>query len=352
MKFKLLLLVLLISGALSGLKAQDSYHYTLFDFTEIAMNPALAGSFEGTVRGGGIFREQDFGLTVGQYRNPLAYLDLPVIRGFAKSHWIGIGMFYQYDVQAISDKNLITNKFFGGLAYHIGFDKENKNVLSLGIQSGSANAYITTPTEGLSTYTLYSDVQKNDPALDALNIREPSGSGSGSGGTGTNWVGGIHFRSKMTNTQVLNLGFSVSNIYRVSNSILSQGSFSQQPYRYLFHGSFRTPLVDKIDIEPRLFFQYQRPSWDLSVQSLFHFILNPETSVAVNAGLGYNLQNGLQFMAGYSNENLKAGFSFDLNLSDKTQVSGPAAAFELGIAYILKFYKKPKPDPVLVCPRI
>ena len=80
--------------------------------------------------------------------------------------------------------------------------------------------------------------------------------------------------------------------------------------------------------------------------------MRPESNLSVHAGLGYNVQNGLQFLVGFNNDSFDVGFSFDLNLTDKTAVSGPAAAFELGAAYKIKFYKKPNPDPVLTCPRI
>ncbi len=38
--------------------AQDAFHYTYFDMTQVALNPALAGNFQGTARVGGLFREQ------------------------------------------------------------------------------------------------------------------------------------------------------------------------------------------------------------------------------------------------------------------------------------------------------
>lgn len=349
MKLRLLALILPAVMCLSTLNGQDAFHYTLYDYTGITTNPALAGSFEGTARAGGIFRDQDFGLEIGQYRNPVVYLDAPIIKGFGETHWVGLGMYYMYDVQKYDDVNLITNKIFGGMSYHIGLDKKYKNVISLGIQSGNATSYFSSPD--ITTWSEFGDTPKEDPAEAALPIKNPEGNQGSSVGQ-TNWVGGIHFRSKINQYEHLSLGFAVANIGRVDNSLLSQGSFSRAPLRFIFHGSYKTPIVDQVYIEPRVFFQYLRPSYDVSVQTLVHFQLKPDKPTMVNAGLGYNIQNGLQFMVGLQNESLKAGFSFDLNLTDKTQVSGPASAFELGVAYILKLYKKPKPTPELVCPRI
>ena len=349
MKCNALLVFFLSVFTLAGLKSQDPFHYTLFDFTGPALNPALAGSFEGTVRGGGLFREQDYGLQIGQFRNPVAYLDAPVIRGFGKNDWIGIGLYYMYDVQKYSDVNLVTNKIFGGVSYHIPFDKKLRNVLSLGMQSGNASSYFSSPD--ITTWSEFGTDPHEDPVEAALPIKNPDGNQQGSTGR-TNWVGGVHFRSEIAPDTRLSLGLSVSNIYRISNSIAGKGSYSVAPLRFLVHGQYITPIADRISLEPRIFFQYMQPSWEMSLQALGHFKLDPEKETIVRGGLGYNLQNGLQMLLGADVRGIQIGFSFDLNLTDKTAVSGPASAFELGVAYILKYYKKPKPTPVLVCPRL
>ena len=349
MKFKTLLFFSLFWGSLVSLNGQDAFHYTLFDFTGPAMNPAIAGSFEGTVRGGGLFREQDYGLQIGQFRNPVVYLDAPVIRGFGKNDWIGIGMYYMYDVQKYGDVNLVTNKVFGGLSYHIPLDKKLKNVLSLGIQSGSATSYFTRPN--ITTWSEFGPDPHEDPVELSLPIKNPDGGQQGTTGR-TNWVGGVNFRSNVSDDTRLSLGLSVANIGRISNSIAGKGSYSVAPLRFVLHGQYITPIADRIKIEPRLFFQFMQPSWEASLQALAHFKLDPEKHTVVKGGLGYNVQNGLQFLVGADIKDLTIGFSFDLNLTDKTAVSGAASAFELGVGYTLKYYKKPKPDGVLVCPRL
>jgi len=130
MNYRSILVFCFLAFSSMGMKAQDAFHYTLFDFTEIAMNPSLAGGFEGTARAGGLFREQDFGLSVGQYRNPVGFLDAPIIKGFRKYDWIGIGMYYLYDQQRYqnlsTDVDLITNKIYGGISYHFALDKKYK----------------------------------------------------------------------------------------------------------------------------------------------------------------------------------------------------------------------------------
>ncbi len=341
-----------LRGFMNG---QDPFHYTFFDMTKVAMNPALAGNFEGTARVGLLYREQDYGFAFGQFRNPTFHIDVPVIRGFREQDWIGVGMSYIYDEQLYEEGKLVTIKGFGGISYHLAFDKKARNVLSIGIASGTRTAYVTDPA--ITTYSELGSDPKPDPIENSLLVRNPAaGQSGGGGGLGSAQLsGGLHFKSLIGKETELNVGISVSNLTtfrggRVDETIAS-GSYSTAPMRFLTYGHYKTPVADKIKIEPRVFFQYRQPSWELQFQTLAHLLINEEKGITFSGGLGYSVINGMQFLLGADIKDLRIGYSFDLNLSDKTQVSGPAAAFELGVGYILKLYKKPKPDPILICPR-
>lgn len=336
-------------------KSQDVFHYTYFDMTKVAMNPALAGNFEGTARVGLLYREQDYGFTFGQFRNPTFHIDVPVIRGFRQQDWIGVGMSYIYDEQRYEEGKVVTIKGFGGISYHLAFDKKARNVLSIGIASGTSSIYVTQPS--ITTYSELGSDPRPDPIENSLKIKNPAGSGGGGGGGlgAAQLAGGLHLKSMIGKDTELNVGLTVANLTtfrggRVDESIAT-GSYATAPMRFLVYGQYRTPVADKIKIEPRLFFQYRKPSWELQVQSLAHFLINEEKDITMSGGIGYSIINGMQFLLGAEIKDLRIVYSFDLNLSDKTQVSSAAGAFELGVGYILKLYKKPKPDPVLICPR-
>jgi len=355
MNIRTILVVVAVFCFQGIMKSQDPFHYTYFDMTKVAMNPAFAGSFEGTARVGLLYREQDYGFAFGQFRNPTFYIDVPVIRGFRQQDWIGVGMSYIYDEQLYEEGKVVTIKGFGGISYHLAFDKKAKNVLSIGLASGTSSSYVTDPT--ITTYSELGTDPNPDPIENSIKVKNPAGGSSGGGGGlgSAQLTAGLHFRSYIGKETELNTGVSVANLTtfrggRVDESIAT-GSYSTAPMRFLVYGYYKTPVADKIKIEPRLFFQYRQPSWDLQVQTLAYFLLNEEKGITLSGGLGYSAVNGLQFLLGADIKDFKIGYSFDLNLSDKTQVSGAAGAFELGVAYILKLYKKPKPDPVLVCPR-
>ncbi|HHH52761.1 MAG TPA: type IX secretion system membrane protein PorP/SprF, partial [Bacteroidetes bacterium] len=331
---------------------------------QVALNPALSGSFEGTARIGGLFREQDFLLHSGQYRSPILFADAPLIRGFRKYDWVGFGIAFQYDEQPFTygDENfsynnkLVTSTTIGGLSYHLALDKKRKNVLSIGFQSGNASVsftdvYLVTP-ESIQDYidNPNSDLGKSYPNELPFDKSKKSNN--------LGYTIGSVFTSRISDTDFLRVGAAVSNINFKKNgagfSLLNNGSGSiyRRPMRISAFGRYKTELPNGLILEPRVFFQYMQPSWEASGQVLVGLKLKKPVNMVLYGGLGYNPINGMQFLISADVKDLKIVYSFDLNLSDKTAVSGAAAAFELGVSYIIKVYKKPKPDPVLLCPQI
>ena len=342
--------------------AQDSYHYTYFDMTQVALNPALSGGFEGTARIGGLFREQDFGMESGQFLSPVMYVDAPLIRGFRKNDWVGFGVAFQYDEQAFSyygpteyHNKMVTTTSLGGLSYHLALDKKRKNVLSFGFQSGNASVsfkdvYLVTP-ESIQDYkdNPGTDIGKSYP--NELPFKKSKKS------INLGYTIGSVFTSNISKTDKMQLGVAVSNVsFKKYNSysVINFGGASvyKRPLRFSAFGLYKTELSSGLILQPRVFFQYMKPSWEASAQLLAGLKIKKPTDMILSGGLGYNPVNGLQFLIGADIKDLRIVYSFDLNLSDKTVVSGPAGAFELGVSYIIKVYKKPKPDPVLFCPQI
>ncbi len=351
---------LFVSG---GIYAQDAFHYTFFDMTQVALNPGLAGGFEGTARIGGVLREQDYGkgFGLGQYRSPVLFVDAPLIRGFRKQDWVGFGFAFQYDQQKFSylyDGNNITNAMintssFGGLSYHFALDKKRKNVIAIGVQSGSSNVSFK-DTELVTPESLMNFIQNPGTSISKSYVSQlPIDKKKKSNKLG--YTIGAVYTSHISKIKSLRLGLSVSSIgNRLSYSVLEQnsGGFFRRKLRYAAFSIYRTELANGLILEPRVFFQYLQPSWEASAQMMAGVRINKPTSMILFGGLGYNPINGAQFLISAEVKDMKYFFSFDLNLTDKAAVSGAASAFELGASYILKIRKRPNPDPVLICPNI
>src|SRR5690554_3958621 len=87
---KLFLLLLFFSGSSYYASGQD-FLFSSFDMMPQMYNAAQTGDFYGTVRLGGIYRDQ--GLAISKYRfsTPGFYVDSPIMSGFKEGDWIGVG---------------------------------------------------------------------------------------------------------------------------------------------------------------------------------------------------------------------------------------------------------------------
>jgi len=148
---KRLFLLFVLFCSLYSVKAQD-IHFTSFDYAPLTVNPALSGAFLGTYRVGGIYRDQWRSVSSdGGFKTVNLHIDMPVIRGFRKQDWVGIG------VNVFNDRsntyNLNTTKSFQGLSYHLSLDKKQTQILAFGIQNNTTSRRLVNPMVTLNTET-------------------------------------------------------------------------------------------------------------------------------------------------------------------------------------------------------
>ena len=96
MKLKHLLCLVFFLFSIGMMNAQD-IHFSQYSLSPMTTNPAKAGSFKGTFRVGGIYRDQWGTVLQNQYRTPSFYIDAPIVRGFRKKDWVGIGVHFLND---------------------------------------------------------------------------------------------------------------------------------------------------------------------------------------------------------------------------------------------------------------
>jgi len=315
-----------------GAFAQDAFHYTHFDMAQVALNPALSGGFDGTARIGGLLREQDYGMGFGQSVTPEFFVDAPLIRGFRKQDWVGIGVAFLYDEQKISSedgKNELANKLavtnsFGGLSYHFALDKKRKNVIAIGIQSGISKVHF------LNQLIIPESIKNSidNPGI-PINKEDPEPPFHKKKSNRLGYTIGTVFTSKISNTKNLRFGLSVSSI-----------GYFQRKLRFTTFSIYQMELTNGLILEPRVFFQYLQSSWEGSAQILAGMKLKKPKPMTIFAGLGYNPVNGAQFLLRTDLDKIRFFYSFDFNLNpDKKAVSGTTSAMEFGASYILKIKK-------------
>jgi hypothetical protein len=93
----------------------------------------------------------------------------------------------------------------------------------------------------------------------------------------------------------------------------------------------------------------------LVVQGLIDYLFNEAKNTILVGGIGYRSGQGIgdaiQLMAGTYFKDIKVMLGYDINISSLTLASGTVGGFEIAAQYIGKVYKRPKPDPVIFCPR-
>jgi type IX secretion system PorP/SprF family membrane protein len=343
---KLLYICCFLSVFLTEGKSQD-VHFTSFEFSPLTLNPALAGSFSGSYRLGGIYRDQWRSVAgSGAYSTPTLHVDIPLIRGLRKQDWVGIGVgFFSDKSGSYSNKEdgsrnnpLVYTKSFQGLSYHLALDKKQTRIISFGIQNGTGSRKLK---QGTTLLTESFIVEGN--SQDDLLISNGSGSI-------IDWVGGVTFSAHMRNLSFLRTGLSVGRINRKSQSFA--GSTDRQKLKYTIFGMYDTPISGNLFLTPSLLYQRTGNNQELVLQTKVSKLLSEEKEIYGNFGLGYRVGDAIQLLVGADIKNIKVQLAYDMNVSGLVGASRTVGGFELAVSYIGKVYKKPKIDPTKICPRL
>ncbi|NND06197.1 MAG: PorP/SprF family type IX secretion system membrane protein [Saprospiraceae bacterium] len=326
----------------STLYGQD-LHFTQFNLAPLTFNPALSGAFYGTVRIGGVYRDQ-WG---SSYSTPAFYVDSPILRGFRKLDWIGVGL------SVTSDKGtaeyvpfqsgggsqghtgtLSTGGALGSIAYHFSLDDKRNTVIALGIQGGTLARKVRDEFEfedqllngGVSMDMLPTDMNDSKSILDVS--------------------AGLTLTSKTVGESYLRVGVSTMHINRPRTSILGSGG-GKLPMRIVGYGTYHWDVNEKFLVLPSVLYQTMGPASELSMQGMAGYKM-PKENLILKGGLGYRVGDALAILVGADYKDVRVGLSYDINASE---LSSPNSSFEIGVAYIAKIYKRPKVDPVIFCPR-
>ncbi|MCB0666499.1 MAG: PorP/SprF family type IX secretion system membrane protein [Saprospiraceae bacterium] len=338
-RFRIIQLVLLTIG--SGFLYSQDIHFTQFNMAPLTYNPALTGAFYGSVRVGGLYRDQ-WG---SAYNTPSFYLDSPILKGFRKQDWIGVGVsffsdeaeseYLPFDANTSSLRGTITT---GGLlasgAYHFALDKERNTVIALGVQYGTVTKKVGDKFQfedailsGMPTQDI---LPENDQGKNYLDIS-----------------GGLTITGKTTGQSFYRIGVSAMHINQPRASIIGSGSGTKLPMRIVGYGTYHMDLNEQLMVTPSILFQNLGTASEVAVQGMLGYKI-PDQNTVLKAGLGYRLGDAMEVLAGVDYKDLRVGASYDLTLSD---LKAPNNAFELAVAYIIRIYKRPKVDPVIFCPR-
>ncbi|MCC7245671.1 MAG: PorP/SprF family type IX secretion system membrane protein [Saprospiraceae bacterium] len=336
-------LLLFLVGLLASVSATaQDIHFTQFNMSPMTLNPAMIGKFEGTVRLGGIFRGQ-WASVIGasdQYKTPAAWADAPIIRGFRKKDWVGLGLSVVADKAGVLGLTNTGGKL--GASYHLALDKKGKTYLSVGFNYGSVNRKINRDKaefgKGLETGNVKGDYDYMQLALEKQNYTDADA--------------GLMLSAQLNKTMDFNLGFGMFHLLEPEFSLLdSSGTKRKINRRPLVHGQFNMKLNDRFTVSPQFQFQTMAGSDEIQVQAMGGYLFNPERDITLRFGAGYRLSDAVQAIVGAQIKNLQVGLAYDINTSDLNAASNYRGGFELAANYIVKIYKKAQAKPKILCPR-
>jgi len=327
MRYKFFILISFLFSL--RLSAQHSFQYTYFDMAPASLNPALAGEIDGAVRFG-VMTRLNMDKQFGRYYSPLFYVDASVYRGLRQQDWIGIGLSLQYDIQKLKsyDISFVNRVIIGGISYHLALDKERKNVLAVGLQAGNLSTYFRS-TSGYTISSIQDYIKGNyseEEFPSILSNKDQKGIGN------LGLIFGITFTSKVSKKDNLELGLSIANIGRKKDSEINSNN---NPLIFMLFSKYRTEFESRFILESRILFQYKKLFKEGSAQLLFGKKLETPTQIIILGGLGYEFNQGDQFLMGFEAKNIKVVFSYNFNLSTKKLIE-QMSTFEVGLSYILR----------------
>ena len=347
MKFVKYILLIVCLNFIGTLRGQD-LHFSYYEMSPLTLNPALTGAFEGTFRVGGIYRDQWASVISNPFRTPSFYVDAPIIRGFGKRDWIGVGAVVFSD--EAGQAKLSNSALLASVAYHMSLDRKSKNILTLGVQGGVIQRRID-----------LADAKFEDELRTGGGFMSSDRSSINDNTSYTDFSVGAMLKSKLNKKANLTLGLAFNHITTPNYSLIPSDKVRQEnlpdsiavdnPLDISFHGLLNVDLSKKWMISPGVFYQNKSGANEIVLQTQMGYYLNEKKDTKLNFGLGYRFGDAGQVLLGMDYKNLKVGASYDVNISSLTEVSNTVGGFEIAIAYIAKIYKKPKVKPVIICPR-
>lgn len=320
---------------LTQTNAQD-LHFTLWDMNPLNINPAFAGAFSGTFRVTGIYRDQ-WRSAVGNskpFTTPSFGIDAPIIQGFRKNDWIGVGVGMFSDKAGSLDMGF--SGFSAGASYHLGLNKKGTSVLTLGIQyqSMARNINFLNAEWG----------NNNQPDYPSNEMLEHSF---------TDWSTGLLLRTQLNKQMDMSLGFAVDHIFTPDYALTgtAAGNDNERPFLAAVHGQFNIQMNEKMSLSPQFYFQNTALNSNILVQTYVPYKWNEK--LTFRPGVSYRLSDAISVLLGADiGDNLRVMAAYDFTTSELSGTTRSQGGFEIAASYIVKIFKKPEVKPAILCPNL
>lgn len=328
--------------------AQDRL-FSQFYTAPLTLNPALAGSFDGKYRVGGIYRDQWSSLVQQPFRSFAFGADFrlsmpPLLQNMEKDK-IGVGLMFQRD--HVGTYDFTNTQLNVAVAYHKSLDWQNTQFLSAGFQFGLNQRNLNYERltfqdqfNGLDGYT----------GLSGEKLPE-NNFGFGDLSLGVNYTYsqrgrfGFFAGVAMHHFATPNVSFYRTIRDTITNSL---------PARYSAHVATQIPISENVMILPRLYATLQGEHLQINAGTNFRFVMGNTGLSSIHLGAwlrptkntgAFAKQQGTDsfgigsvvFLTGFEYNNVLFGFSYDFNINNFRNYYRPTNAFEISLIYLGEF---------------
>lgn len=297
-------------------------HYSQFHNSPININPASTGIFNGDVRYMASFRDQWRSVPVPWLTFSGSY-DRKYFRDNDEKGFFGFGFLFNYDRQGDSKLNL-TNLNLSGSYTRI---LNKSNLITGGLLLGFSS-------RGFNISDLTWDKQWDGDRFDSslspgenfdlmrVNFLE----------TGA----GINYRWQKTTRTKIDFGIGLFHFIQPKPNFFNSQDLAL-PIRlsYKVDGNFQ--LTEKLDIQLNALHQMQREYRETLVSGLFKFLLNNKRGqeTEIHLGLGYRTTQAIWPQVALKYKNIYVGLSYDIDISDFSNVTDNRGGPEIHFRYII-----------------
>jgi type IX secretion system PorP/SprF family membrane protein len=319
---------------LFGLRTySQDIHFSQFNQSELLVNPAHTGFFNGYFRASAMYRNQ--WMAMGKaFQTIFISVDGGLLKSNRRSAFLGIGgTIFQDQAGAASFRKL------NALLHITGILKLNKkHNLAAGICAGA-----------LSTNANYQKLTF-ESQFDGNNIdtERPSGENVSFRSFTTTDVGaGIayYFQNKFSDNDQddiwwVRLGVAGYHLNRPEQDFFS-GNRSRLPVRYSLYASSSIDIIDtRINISPSIIYQIQKPFRELVAGSYLKFKMKGGTKFTgqysrtyVGFGIFYRDKDALIPKLIYEGGKFTVGLAYDVNISTYREASRYMGGFEISLKF-------------------
>ena len=328
------LILSIVIGFVLNSYGQD-LHFANNRFSSLLFNPAETGKFLGTMRYGVNARTQYSTFLADPYQSVVFYADAPLNFQLTNNDWAGAGFQFFHD-QAGDLGFSNTGAILSG-SYFLSMDPKRRNVLGIGLSYMMFLRSFARPENAIFPEEIGTDRER------LLDFR----------GNGNDMNLGMNFTHKINETDYFNVGFAL--LYLRKQMFEGLGPQNRAGNRYNINANYGRMLGnDQTSIELALYYSNFVQFNNISTQIMANHLLSSEKKhdSMVNAGVGYRWGDALKFFIGGRHNLWHVSAAWELPISPVRSFSNNDGAFEVGIYKIINIYKKPKVEPVVLCPRL